>query len=269
MTGASPLIESGHAIRTDGRKLAYRMELLDEIHFDIVAGLQEEIVEEIGDPVFYDPVAPDNIVKRFRLEGRTIGTFVGRRLVAFRILHFPLADGDNFGKDIGLESEELPNVVHLAATLVRKEFRGNGLAFKMNLQALKMIEQMRFVHVFATVFPANHANVATLFKTGLIIRGLKDKYGGKLRYIFYRDLSRRLEIPEGSDVVEVKADDIDRQKKLLKNGYCGIALAGGDGNLRVVYRLASRLVSSTIDKIGIMLGSPPGSRYSKSPSSVC
>ena len=222
-------------------RFAYRMELLDEIHFDIVAELQEEIVEEIGDPVFYDPVAPDNIMKRFRLEGRTIGTFVGRRLVAFRILHFPPADGDNFGKDIGLASEEFPKVAHLAATLVRKEFRGNGLAFKMNFQALKLIRQMRFVHACATVFPANHANVATLFKTGLIICGLKDKYGGKLRYIFYRDLSRRWEIPEGPDAIDVKADDIDGQKKLLERGFWGTSIVGGDGSLRIVYRQANRL----------------------------
>ncbi len=233
------------------------MELLDEIHFDIVAGLQEEIVEEIGDPVFYDPVAPDNIMKRFRLEGRTIGTFVGGRLVAFRILHFPPADGDNFGKDIGLATEELPKVVHLAATLVRKEFRGNGLAFKMNLQALEMSRQMRFVHACATVFPANHANVATLFKTGLIICGLKDKYGGKLRYIFYRDLSRRLKIPEDPDAVEVKTDDIDGQKKLLENGFCGTALAGGDGSLRIIFRLASHLVAAEIDQTATMPDSPP------------
>ncbi len=231
------MTETGNIVRADGKTFAYTIELLAPRHFDIVSELQQQIVREIGDPIFYDPVAEESILKRFESEGRIIGTFVGQRLVGARIIHFPRVEGDNFGKDIDFSPVELPKVAHLAAIMVQKDFRENQLALKMNRHAVDLIEKLGFAHIFATVFPANHANVTTLFNTGLVIVGLKYKYGGKLRYIFYRPPTG-LPIFSKSEIT-VPETHHEVQTELLEKGFVGIATDERDGKFHISYRKPS------------------------------
>ena len=219
----SAVVEKGIITRQDGNEANYEMAFLDESYSGQVNQLQDEIVEEINDPVFYDPVAPEDIEKRFGREGRIIGTFADQRLIACRIIHFPPPGGDNFGIDINLPEKELPDVAHLAGVLVLPLYRRNALAFAMNLHAIDAIKSLGYRHLCSTVFPGNLANVATQFKTGLFIRGLKNKYGGKPRYIFYQDLQKPV-VVEARESKTISIEDIEYQKQLLEEGYLGYNL---------------------------------------------
>ena len=220
-------ISSGSFKSDRGEELSYEMALLDESHLSLAMDLQQRIVDEINDPIFYDPVILDNMKKRFRAEGRIIGTFIRRRLVALLVMHFPSRVEDNFGKDIDLPPHELKRVAHLASMLVHPDYRGNALAYRMNMVALPLLRRMRFCHVCSTVFPGNYPNIVTMFKTGLVIRALKDKYGGKQRYIFYQHLERPYsEVVRGAkaSASEVPIDDFCKQQQLLGEGYCACGL---------------------------------------------
>jgi len=53
-----------------------------------------------------------------------IGIFTDDGLIAYNVLYFPGVDGDNFGTDIALPSDELDKVVHLETVAVHPAFRG-------------------------------------------------------------------------------------------------------------------------------------------------
>ena len=228
------ILEKGKLTVKNAGDEHYRMLLLDESYHDQVIRLQDEIVEEINDPVFYDPVTPENIKKRFQEEGRTIGTFAGDQLIGCRISHFPPAGGDNFGVDINLPAHELPYVAHLAATMVLSQHRGDELAYRMNLHALDIIKALGFRHICSTVFPTNIANIVTQFKTGLSIHALKEKYEGKLRYIFYRSIEKtKAQYAPGP--VRISIHDIAGQKALLEKGFIGCAMDRASGDPEILY----------------------------------
>ena len=218
------VIEKGVLTKQSGEDVQYEMSFLDESYLVQVSHLQSEIVKEINNPVFYDPVEPEDIRKRFKREGRIIGTFADQRLIGCRIIHFPPPGGDNFGIDINLAENALPEVAHLASTLVLPLYRGNAIAYRMNLHAIREIKTLNYRHLCSTVFPGNFANVATQFRTGLFIRGLKHKYGGKLRYIFYQDLNKPI-VVEDRESINIGIDDVALQKQLLEEGYLGYSLS--------------------------------------------
>jgi hypothetical protein len=71
-------------------------------------------------------------------------------------------------------------------------------------------------------------------KSGFVIRNLKEKYGGKLRYIVYQNLRGPIKIIS-KDKVFVKHVDIDEQKKVLKRGFLGIDILESPQGFQVVF----------------------------------
>jgi len=109
-------------------------------------------------------------------------------------------------------------------------YRGNRLAKKMNKQAIRLIkEKNQFDHLLATVSPYNYWNVDILLNSGFIIQKLKDKYGGKLRYIVYQDLKTPPPSPPSTDHV-INLTDFQTQKQLFKQGFYGFRLCESSGH---------------------------------------
>jgi hypothetical protein len=63
---------------------------------------------------------------------------------------------------------------------------------------------------------------------------LKEKYGGKLRYIVYQNLREPIKIMSKGKVF-VEHMDIDEQKKVLKRGFLGIDLLESLQGFQVVF----------------------------------
>ncbi len=228
------VIESGIIKKNNNENIKYHMILLDESYLTDVMYLQEKIIHEVNNSHLYDPVTLDSMKKRFMREGRIIGAFSDHRIIAFRVIHFPPHGDDNFGIDIDLPEDELHKVAHLAATVVHPAYRGNSLAFKMNMHAIKIIRDLDYCHLCSTVSPSNYANIVTLFKTGLIIKEVKEKYGGKLRYIFYQNLSNPITM-KTKEEINIRIDDIYNQKKLLWKGYYGYKINRNDTKFEIIY----------------------------------
>ena len=202
------------------------MKFLDESHLEQVLDLQEMIVQNLPSADLLQPFAPDFMRQHVRNKGRIIGVLAAQGLIAFRAVYFPDIDDHewNLGFDIGLQKTELAKVANLQMVCVNPLYRGNQLGLKMNRRAIRFLrEDTDFIHLCATVHPRNHWNVKILMKSGFVIRNLKEKYGGKLRYIVYQNLREAIKIMS-NDKVYVKHMDIDEQKKVLKSGFLGIDL---------------------------------------------
>ncbi|UCG11660.1 MAG: hypothetical protein JSU72_14140 [Deltaproteobacteria bacterium] len=114
-------------------------------------------------------------------------------------------------------------------------YRGNQLGLKMNSQAIRFLkEETDYIHLCATVHPINHWNIRVLMKSGFVIKNVKEKYGGELRYIVYQNLREPIKIMSNGKVF-VKHMDIEEQKKVLNSGFLGVDLLESLQGFQVVF----------------------------------
>jgi RimJ/RimL family protein N-acetyltransferase len=235
-----PKVETAKPAKTERREslsVPYTMRYLDENYLEQVLDLQAMIVQNLPSPDLLQPFPPDFMRQHVRNKGRIIGVLADNELIAFRALYFPDMDDHewNLGFDIGLQESDLAKVANLQMVCVNPLYRGNQLGLKMNRHAIRFLkEETDYIHLCATVHPRNHWNVRVLMKSGFVIRNLKEKYGGKLRYIVYQNLREPIRIMSSGEVL-VKHMDIDEQKKVLKRGFLGIDLVESLQGFQVVF----------------------------------
>lgn len=206
--------------------MEYTITFLDEKHLPLVMQLQEIIVQHLARPDLLQSFSHDFMKRHMGPQGIVLGVFVKGQLAAFRNLYFPDPwDAEwNLGLDLGLPENELARVANLQMVCVHPRFRGNSLALKMNQVSLGLLrERGTHHHICATVSPHNIWNIPVLLASGFRIAKLKNKYGGKIRYIVHQDLRAPLEFNDRS-TVQVHLEDLDAQQKWLESGYYGVGL---------------------------------------------
>jgi RimJ/RimL family protein N-acetyltransferase len=229
--------KTGKTEREEPLSVPYTMRYLDESYLEQVLDLQKIICQYLPSSDLLQPFAPDFMCQHVCNKGRIIGVFADQGLIAFRALYFPDIDDHewNLGYDIGLQESELAKVANLQMVCVNPLYRGNQLGLKMNRHVIRFLkEETDYIHLCATVHPRNHWNVKILMKSGFVIRNLKEKYGGKLRYIVYQNLREPIKIMSKGKVF-VEHMDIDEQKKVLKRGFLGIDLLESLQGFQVVF----------------------------------
>jgi hypothetical protein len=82
-----------------------------------------------------------------------------------------------------------------------------------------------YEHLCATVSPYNFWNIKILLDSGFVIKKLKNKYGGKLRYIVHQNLKNPGMFPSDPELM-VSLTDFMKQEKLFDAGWSGIMLTG-------------------------------------------
>jgi hypothetical protein len=231
-----PVLERGILrVKSDtgaGATQEFYITKLSESDLPDIMALQEIIVRNLHRSDILEPFPADFMREHLTKRGFVLGLFSGGGLVAFRNVFFPDRCDMvwNLGRDVGLPHAALAKVANLQLVCVHPDYRGNGLALKMNRLSLALLRECGTCeHICATVSPHNLWNLLILLNSGFHIRNLKSKYGGKMRYIMYQ----RLSMPESFDahgLVELKLKDTKLQKRLLRSGYCGVQLKSEDDN---------------------------------------
>ncbi|MER2126897.1 GNAT family N-acetyltransferase [Solibacillus sp. FSL H8-0523] len=214
---------------------SYEVHLLNESHIQGLITLQVEVVEALEDKAILQPLDEGEL--RFILSGNgvMIGVFVEEKLIAFRALLQPELDDEHLGYDIGLSTEtEIKKVLYQEISNVHPAYRGYGLQRTMADFIMEQVDLTKFNVVCATVMPGNIASLKDKFSQGMHVAALKLKYGGKLRYVFMKDLMR-----EGNASWQqeqfVSMDDTEGQQQLLQNGFVGRAMRKTGENWLVHY----------------------------------
>lgn len=233
----SRVIESGRIKKSgtpSGKEVSYDLTFLDERHLTDIMNLQDLIVKELDDPELFHPDSIHFIRDRIQKRGRIIGITSENRLIAYRILSFPGSDRDNLGIDLGLPENELHRVAHLEFFVVHPEYRGDALQLKTLPPAIRVLHDFGYEHLCATVSPKNYPGLSNLLKGGFVIKKLKEKYGGKLRYILYQNLN--IPISRGIEhTITVTNTDIEGQRKALMQGYYGYKARKKAGSFEIRY----------------------------------
>lgn len=207
------------------RMKTYRMTFLDHTHLSSMMALQEFIVQNLSRPDLLQTFSYDFMKQHLGRRGMVLGILVEDRLVAFRNVYYPSQRDKewNLGIDLDLPAAELAHVANLQMVCVHPDFRGNALAHKMNRVSLDRLRDAgTYHHICATVSPHNVWNLPILFRSGFRIVNLKNKYGGKQRYVVYQNLRQPMRFSDDS-AVYVRLDDLGTQKMQLSRGLCAIA----------------------------------------------
>jgi ribosomal protein S18 acetylase RimI-like enzyme len=211
----------------DYEEVAFEMRYLQKKDLPRVMALQELVAKRLDSEDLFATLSYELMELHIGAKGFMIGTFVKGELIAFRNVYFPGVEKHEWhlGYDIDLESPaDLRRVANLQLICVHPDYRGNSLGRRMNLNAIRRIRADQYVHLCATVSPFNNWNIKVLLDCGFSIRKLKFKYGGKLRYIVYQNLTRPVVFPDPQDQISVRLTDIGRQEELIKQGFIGVQL---------------------------------------------
>ena len=220
--------------------------VIDILLLTEIVDLQEIIVQNLSDPRLFHADSLHFIRDHISNRGRIIGVISGKSLIAYRIVAFPGNDHDNLGIDLGLAKRN--KVAHLESFSVHPEYRGNLLQLKTLGPTIRIIRDFGYEHLCATVSPNNYPGLRNLLKGGLVIRGLKEKYGGKLRYILYQNLKK----PMGRDTdhtITLSWTDIEGQERVLGEGYYGYEVRRSAQGHEVLYG-RSRPMPGSLDDTG-------------------
>lgn len=161
--------------------------------------------------------------------GFIIGLFDEQRLVAYRSMLVPPLDEEHLGLDVGLSKETLDHVIYQDLSIVHPSYRGKGLQKQMGELVMAQINRSLYDYVCATVAPFNIPSLKDKFALGLQVFALKQKYQGKLRYVFMKKLNEAHQIDTTVEGRLIPMDDTHMQQQTLNEGFVGVGLHYNNG----------------------------------------
>lgn len=212
----------------------YEIKVLNEKSLHSMINLQDIILNDLQNPILYEPASPELFTERLVSKKLVVGVEVEGELIAFGIIQIPGESKENLGTDIGMAQGDLLNVSHIQFIVVHPHFRGNSLQNKIAKYLLSIIKEMKYQYVLGTISPDNYYSLKNMLQLGFVIRELKEKYGGKLRYIIYKDVTI-IQDQKWLEIIKINADDIDGQKKLLRNGFVGFNVQNDLGKNIIIF----------------------------------
>ena len=170
----------------------------DRNDLDSVMHLMEETKAGMEHPEWYVADERPWVERHMEQEGLILVAEAREtnELAGFFIVDFPArrfaeavqaeAAGENLGKEIQLNEQELNLVAHMDSAAVSPKYRGHHLQ-SMLLEAVEQEMKDRPEQYFlCTVHPDNHASLHTMQRHGYVIVATKEKYGGLRRHVLYK-----------------------------------------------------------------------------------
>ncbi|WP_214702144.1 MULTISPECIES: hypothetical protein [unclassified Exiguobacterium] len=201
------------------KDLSLQVDVLSLSDLPELLSVQDAVIQVLAEPEHYQSLSIEEFTKLLK-DQTLIGAKSDGRIIAFRAMLIPPIDNEHLGRDIGWPEDLLERVIYQEVTNVHPKFRGYGLQTHLGKLLMSQVESdNRFDVVCATVAPFNIPSMKDKFSLGLRIGAFKEKYGGKLRYIFYKEMHRMWQ--PTSEVTEVPMEDRARQVELLQAGWVG------------------------------------------------
>lgn len=219
----------------DGKPFKVRRLSTDDI--DQMMSLQELIIQSLENKDILQPLSYEEFRYITDGNGILIGAFADDQIIGFRALLVPPIDEEgHLGLDIGLQEDELSDVIYQEISNVHPDYRGNRLQQQLALLIMQELqkEEQPFKYVCATVMPFNIPSLKDKFAQGMHIAALKEKYEGRLRYIFYKELTVETP-PVWNETKKLLMSDIEGQQQLLQNGWLGFKMDKQNGEYVVVF----------------------------------
>lgn len=172
-----------------GYKVDIKYKILDLSYIDKIMELQDNIMDGLEDKQLYAPTDKEEFIECIVKSGKIIGCLdKNEDLIAMAVYVKKGYSDGNYGYDLDIEGEMLLNVAQVESTVVRSDYRGNGLQ-KILCEKIEEIAKREKVKILAsTASPYNKYSVNTFQKLGYKIKKDKLKYGGLRRYVLVKEL---------------------------------------------------------------------------------
>lgn len=164
---------------------------LDISYLDKIDKLQNEIVEGLEDKEWFATTEKEQYESYLRDKETIILGVVNKNndeLIAMSVYVKFGYDEENYGYDLDISGEELLSVAQIESSMVRKEYRGNGLQVLLCSELEKVARNDHMKILSATVCPNNKYSLNSVTKLGYKAVKEKLKYGGYRRYILMKKL---------------------------------------------------------------------------------
>lgn len=114
-----------------------------------------------------------------------------KELAGFFIFRYPdIYEEEHLGAYLEFNEAQRQTVVYMDSAAVFPKFRGRRLQKQLLLEGEKLLRGTPYTNAFATVSPDNPASLNTLLSAGFQIIATVPKYGGLLRHVLYKDLTK-------------------------------------------------------------------------------
>lgn len=162
---------------------------LDLSYIDQIIELQEIIMQDLDDKQLYAPTEREEFIEYFQKGAKIIGYLnEEEELIAMAVYIKKGYDKGNYGYDLDLEGENLLKVGQVESTVVRSDYRGNGLQRILCEKIEDIAKNEKVKLLTSTASPYNKYSVNTFEKLGYKIKKEKIKYGGLRRYVLAKEL---------------------------------------------------------------------------------
>ncbi|KYC84243.1 hypothetical protein B4102_0974 [Heyndrickxia sporothermodurans] len=216
-------------------QIPYKVSRLTSSHIEQILLLQNLVVASLEDKESLQPLTQQEFEYILDGKGLMVGAFVIEQLIAFRALLIPVIDSEHLGYDIRLAEEELSSVVYQEISIVHPQYRGNHLQQILAKIIMNELSKLngKYSYICCTVAPFNIPSLKDKFSQGMEIASLKEKYGGRLRYVFVKKLVD--ENKAWTKKVTLNMNDTASQQKLLSQGWRGIRMEKRDNGIWVEF----------------------------------
>lgn len=174
--------KSGNIIKANYKEL-------DVSYIEEIMELQDIIMEDLEDKQLYAPTDKEEFIEYFKKGAKVIGYLDEKDdLIAMAVYIKKGYEKGNYGYDLDLKGESLLGVGQVESTVVRSDYRGNGLQ-KILCEKVEDIARSEKIKLLtSTASPYNKYSVNTFTNLGYEIKRDKIKYGGLRRYVLVKEL---------------------------------------------------------------------------------
>mgnify|MGYP002759799027 CR=1 FL=1 len=186
---------------------------------DVVAieSIQQHALDVLVNLEALDPVPIDELKEEIKAGLMAVAEIDGV-VGAFRTMHIPT--DDYLGPYAGITDAKDSGLIYSDITIVDPDYRGLSLQRKLGEWLFEEVAA-QYKMIMATVHPENTPSLKDKFHLGMHIIAMDRLYGGKLRFIFMKDLMHKFDV---LNVVEVDRDDLEQIQLLLEEEYRGVGL---------------------------------------------
>lgn len=172
-----------------GKTINARYKVLDLTYIDEIIKLQDVIMDGLEDKQLYAPTEKSEFIKYIKNGAKVIGYIdEANDLIAMAVYIKKGYEKGNYGYDLDLKDDELNNVAQVESTVVRSDYRGNGLQRTLCKKIEELAKEEDVKVLASTASPYNKYSVNTFTSLGYEIKKDKFKYGGLRRYVLAKEL---------------------------------------------------------------------------------
>lgn len=208
------------------------MSILKPKHAEDSICLHKRVAKGLGPDIFV-PSDTEEISRYLTTDGFTIGVWHNDKLVCARTVR---TDGDwvNEGLEEIYEPADARHSTALTGYMVvDKEYRGNNVQFLTYFlsEALLATNKNR---ILSTVAPKNVFSLQNIMRCGFHVTGLKQLYGGTIRYVTEKRLCESLPIwTNNHHTISIR--NLDEQRRVLAQSNVGYKLINKIGGFAMLY----------------------------------